>query len=570
MTPTPLRRPGRTPRFGRLARHFLMRLADYELVAPGGEAHQTAVTGVALLGALNFIIALVLAWREVLVPAAFEQIRRVTILGDASLIVALTMLFTALAAALAWDGFFPNKQDAMTLGSLPLPPSLLLQARIFAVLNYLGAVVLATNAFTALVLPVCGSLHGGFVEIVRSFLGWCVAVTAAAAAVFFAQIAVQGLLLAVLPYAAYQKLSAFLQLGIVLAAFLGFFLMPSATQALETPLNRGLWIVPWWFVGLYSSIRGGAGALPGVYAIVGLAAPLAAGFAALFVYSVQYRRILRNVCEQSEAGPARNAPIRRSVERVFNALLLRAPRTRAVFWFVARTVTRNRRHRMLLAIATAIGIAWAGQTLAQAVGVGWSAFRQPGPALLAVPLELACLLVIGLRALYAMPVDLQANWSFRITERGGILAVRRAAVLFLWTVAILPVAWLPLPVYWLLWGGTRAVFHCLFLTLTGCALLEVLMRNFDKLPFACSILPGKHNLRVTFAIYVVLFTFSCWWVAVMEETMLKSATGMTVGLILPSVVWLTMALRRRRQEQPESIRFDETGQPELELLQLQG
>jgi hypothetical protein len=547
-----------------------MRLADYELMAPGGEAHRTAVTGVALLGALNFILALSLAYREVFAPAAFERVRAVTLLGDASLIIALTMLFTALAGALAWDGFFPNQQDAMTLGSLPLRPSLLLQARIFAVLIYLAAVVLSTNAFTAFVLPVCGSLRGGFSEIVWSFLGWCVAVSAAAAAVFFAQIAVQGLLLAVLPYAAYRRLSAFLQLGIVLAAFLGFFLMPSATQALDTPLNRGLWIVPWWFVGLYSSIRGGAGTLPGVYAIAGLAAPLAAGFAALSIYSVQYRRILRNVCEQSEAGPARNAPIRHSVQRFLNALLLRNPRTRAVFWFIARTVARNRRHRLLLAIATAIGIAWAGQTLAQAIGVGWSAFRQPGPALLAVPLELACLLVIGLRALYAVPVDLQANWSFRITERGGIVPVRRAAVLFLWTVAILPVAWLPVPVYWLLWGGTRAVFHCLFLTLTGGALLEALMRNFDKLPFACSILPGKNNRRVTFAIYVVLFTFSCWWVAVMEESMLKSATGMTVGLTLPSVVWLAMAVRRRMQEQPARIRFDETGQPQLELLQLQG
>jgi len=560
----------RTPRFGRLARHFLMRLADFELVAPGGEAHQTAVTGMALLGALNFVIAFILVNREVFAPPAFEKVRGITILGDASLIVALTMLFTALAGALAWDGFFPNKADAMTLGSLPLRPSLLLNARMLAILIYLSAVVLSTNVFTALVLPVCGAPGGSASEILRSFVGWVMAVTAAAATVFFAQIAVQGLLLAVLPYAAYQRLSAFLQLAIVLGAFLGFFLMPSATQSLSTPIHRGLWIAPWWFVGLFTSIRGGAVALPGVYATAGLAVPLFAGLAALVIYSGQYRRILRNVCEQSEAGPGRSAPIRRSVARVLNFLLLREPRTRAVFWFIARTVTRNRRHRMLLAIAAAIGIAWAGQTLAQAVGAGWAAFRQPGAALLAVPLELAALLVIGLRALYAMPVDLQANWSFRITERGGIRPIRRAAVRFLWIVAILPVAWLPLPICWLLWGGTQAVFHSLFLTLTGAALVEVLMRNFDKLPFACSILPGKNNLRVTFGVYVILFTFLCSFVAVLERAMLKSPTGMVVGLCLPSAVLLTMVIRRRMQEQPARIRFDESGQPEFELLQLNG
>ena len=561
---------GGTPRFGRLARHFLMRLADFELVAPGGEAHQTAVTGMALLGALNFIIALGLVWREALVPPAFEQVRTVVILGDASFLVALTMLFTALAGSLAWDGFFPNKQDAMTLGCLPLQPSLLLQARVFAVLLYLAVVALSTNLFTALALPVLGSLHNGLFEVLRALFGWGVAVTATAATVFFAQIAVQGLLLAMLPYAAYRRLSAFLQLGIVLGTFLGFFLMPSATQALTTPLDRGVWIVPWWFVGLFSTIRGGAGALPGIYAVLGLAAPALAGLGALLIYSGQYRRILRNVCEQSEAGTARNAPLRHALERVLNLVLLRNPRTRAVFWFIARTVTRNRRHRMLLAISAAIGIAWAGQTLAQSIGAGWTASKQLGSTLLAVPLELACLLVIGLRALYGMPVDLQANWSFRITERGGVAAVRRAAVRVLWTVAILPVAWLPLPVYWLLWGGTRAVVHCTFLTLTGGALLEILMRNFYKLPFACSILPGKHNLRVTFAVYAATFTFCCWFVSVLEQDMLKSASGMAVGLALPSAVWLAMAVKRHMQEQPGHIRFDETGQPELELLQLQG
>ena len=560
----------RTPRFGRLARHFLMRLADSELVAPGGEAHQTAVTGMALLGALNFVIAFILVNREVFAPLAFEKVRGITILGDASLLVALTMLFTALAGALAWDGFFPNKADAMTLGSLPLRPSLMLNSRILAISIYLFAVLLSTNLFTAFILPLLGSSHAGSFEIFRAFVGWGVAITAAAAAVFFAQIAVQGLLLAVLPYAAYQRLSAFLQLAIVLAAFLGFFLMPSATQALTTPIHRGLWIVPWWFVGLFTSIRGGAVALPGVYATAALAAPLCAGLVALVIYRGQYRRILRNVCEQSEAGPGRNAPIRGVVERALNFLLLRNPRTRAVFWFIARTVTRNRRHRMLLAIAAAIGIAWAGQTLAQAVGAGWAAFKQPGVALLAVPLELAGLLVIGLRALYAMPVDLQANWSFRITERGGIVPVRRAAVRFLWVVAILPVAWLPLPICWLLWGGTQAVFHSLFLTLTGASLVEVLLRNFDKLPFACSILPGKNNLRVTFGAYVVLFTFLCSFVAVLERAMLKSTTGMVWGLGLPSALWLTMALRRRMQEQPVHIRFDETGKPGLELLQIDG
>ncbi len=563
-------RPSRTPRFGRLARHFLLRLFDNELVAPGGEPHQTAVTGMALLGALNFVIAFILVNREVLAPPAFEKVRAITVLGDASLLVALTMLFTALAGALAWDGFFPNKADAMTLGSLPIRPSLMLNSRIMAILIYLSAVLLSTNLFTAFVLPLLGSAHAGIFEIFRAFVGWGVAVSAAAAAVFFAQIALQGLLLSLLPYAAYQRLSAFLQLAIVLGAFLGFFLMPSATQALTTPIHRGLWIVPWWFVGLFTSIRGGTVALPGVYASAALAAPLCAGLVAIAIYSGQYRRILRNVCEQSEAGPRRNAPIRRIVERALGFLLLRNARTRAVFWFIARTVTRNRRHRMLLAIAAAIGIAWAGQTLAQAVGAGWAAFRQPGVALLAVPLELAGLLVIGLRALYAMPVDLHANWSFRITERGGIGPVRRAAVRFLWTVAILPVAWLPLPICWLLWGGPQAVFHSLFLTLTGAALVEVLLRNFDKLPFACSIMPGKNNLRVTFGAYVVLFTFMCSFVAVLERAMLKSTTGMAWGLGLSSAVWLTMKLRRRMQEQPARIRFDESGKLGLELLQIDG
>ena len=88
-----------------------MRLADYELVAPGGEAHQTAVTGMALLGALNFIIALVLLWLN-RIPFPAPRANPVTLLcgmldAGGNIFYVLARQFTRLDVAAVLSSLYP-------------------------------------------------------------------------------------------------------------------------------------------------------------------------------------------------------------------------------------------------------------------------------------------------------------------------------------------------------------------------------------------------------------------------------------------------------------------------------
>jgi hypothetical protein len=558
----------RTPRFGRLGRLFLARLADNELLAADAESHQPLVTALALLAATSCVIALGLVAREALAGPEFDRFRAVTILSDGSLMISITMLAVVLATALAWDGLYPDKRDAMTLGVLPVTPRLMMQARMLAIVLYIAAVALAVNAFTGVVVPVLGAIDGALVELLRSFAGWTIAVGASAATVLFVQITLQGILLAVLPYSAYRRLSAVLQLCLVMGAFLAFFMTPGADQALRVPAAAGLRNPSWWFVGLYTYLRGGAATLPPVYALYGAAAVPVSGVAAFGIYAALYARLLHKVCEQADHLPSRSGWVRRALHAVLDHTVLRGLRERAVFYFLARTAVRNRRHRMLLALTTAIGFAWAGSTIAKLAARGWNGSVRPDALLLGVPIELAALLVIGLKTTFAVPVDLPANWTLRLTDRGTAAAVQSAAIWFLWLVGVAPVSLLPLPLYIALWGPATALIHCAFLLMGGAALAEWLIRGFVNMPFASAIQPGRGNLRVKSGAWVALFSFMCWWLAVIEEDLLQHPRRRLIGLGVVGGVWLLLAGLRLLRDRGRAIVYEEPLNQELDLLRL--
>ena len=87
----------------------------------------------------------------------------------------------------------------------------------------------------------------------------------------------------------------------------------------------------------------------------------------------------------------------------------------AVFAFTMLSVARNRRALMTLATYLGLGLALAGTRLLSARVRGRPLpFDQPFDYLLAIPLVLTFVLVLGVRAAFAVPADLGANWIFRL------------------------------------------------------------------------------------------------------------------------------------------------------------
>ena len=82
--------------------------------------------------------------------------------------------------------------------------------------------------------------------------------------------------------------------------------------------------------------------------------------------------------------------------------------SRAGHLFVIRALLRSEAHR--LAIAVSIGLGWmlAFQDLARGSSSGLD------ESLLAVPLEMAYLLILGLRVAFELPAAVSSNWIFRV------------------------------------------------------------------------------------------------------------------------------------------------------------
>jgi hypothetical protein len=108
------------------------------------------------------------------------------------------------------------------------------------------------------------------------------------------------------------------------------------------------------------------------------------------------------------------------------------------------------------------------------------------------------LAVVGTRVVFALPLELRANWVFRITgvpPGQETLAAGRRSLLLL---AVAPV-WMGSAALCLrLWPWRQAAGHLAILGLIGILLADLSLHGFQKIPFACSYLPGKSRVHMVF------------------------------------------------------------------------
>src|SRR6266849_1894773 len=114
-----------------------------------------------------------------------------------------------------------------------------------------------------------------------------------------------------------------------------------------------------------------------------------------------------------------------------------------------------------------------------------------------MPFPLIIVLGVAARASLALPIDPKANWVFRVTERDAIRAdelhgAERVITLFS---ALIPVA-LTLPIQWMV-AGPRAIIASAMTGALGFLWAEALLRDWRRIPFTCSYLPGKRSVALS-------------------------------------------------------------------------
>jgi hypothetical protein len=429
-----------------LIRHFLWRLLEHDLVSPNTDRHAalSAIGGSML--ALSLFVSVMIAAQYQFNNDMPPGMTSMFWLDDRFFSVSAAMLIAALAATAEWNALVLEPRDAMILGALPVPKPLIVRAKFAATGLFALAVIAIWNGPPALTrvatVPVGLRLGWGDVAIITA--GQIVSSCAAGMFGFVAVLCVREIAGVALGQARFLRISAALQAALMVGLTTALLLLPATSAGfhrrwLSQPNVVERLLPPLWFVGLNETIAGGAiDRLPRQeprerrlrvpeQAATRFYRQLWPAFrrqartaiaALLLVSSAAIAATLWNARRLSIAGGRLS---KSSSWRMPIALLTPfAARTAlavAGFLFSVQTLSRRVTHRMTLAIALAVGLAFVAVAAGRARV--FTDVAAPAPvSLLAAQFLLVGTALIGFRHATRLPADLNGSVTFSIAWPG--------------------------------------------------------------------------------------------------------------------------------------------------------
>jgi len=559
-----------------LTQHFFGRFFDNEFVSQQGESTMGVAHFVILLAAPGFIYFFFLytsySQMAEFAPNLFDPMS----MRDEFIYVCLSMLVIGLIAVLEWDSFFPDRVDFMTLVPLPIRAGSVFLAKAAALVLFLFLFAAAVGGPGALTFPMAawGGKHVAFGEMCWWSVVHGLTMGAASTFGFLFFVALEGVLLSVLSYRWFERVSAYVQ-GVLIASVLMFSLLLPGMIGDLTVLLHGhsalsRWLPPLWFLGLYRAMLHYPDP---VYlplarkAVVSVAAVLGISIA---TYLVSYRRHLRRTLEAGEVEPREPFHAGQALRRLAQRAFLRATLERATFSFVFKTLLGSRRHRLLFSAYTGVGVALALEGAAALLSRDSDVTATARAAvLLSVPLFISFFVLSGTRLIFEIPAEVRANWIFQLSERQTSLALVsgvRKAMIVLGTIPILTLA---LPIVALHLSFQEAAAALLLDCVLALILIEVLLLRFRKIPFTCAYLASKSgNLGVWLGCWV-MFSSYAYTLARAEDEALQHLTelGFLVVFLLVALFCLRV-YNRRFQREAIPLVFEEEPEPAVQTLDL--
>jgi hypothetical protein len=551
-----------------LGRTFFGRLFESDLMPAGLPQVQLVIWSIALLAAPAMGVPIIrLGHYQHLQfhPGMLGQ----AISTDRLFLITYSMIAMGFLGLVTWDGVFPDRRDARILGPLPLAVRTLVLARLGAVCYMFGLFFCGSQLPTAVIFGVIGAGFDSPGGLLRGMLGQVVATGFASAFTFFSLVAMQCALLNVLGRSAVQRVAIVLQILFAASLVQMLLFLPQvgghmrdgnlAPDWMSSPLARLLPSV--WFLSVYEALTGFGGR--GIYSLAfpAVAATAAVTAAAVLLYASSYARLTRRALETPPGSRARRLALPgRGISGLAPAWLQRSPVTRAVCAFTLRTLARSRQHRMLLSLYVAVALAFVFSAVVPLVLRGDpAALARPGVAVTSAPLVLMFFVLVGLRALFAIPIEPKANWTFRLCEpanRRAVVAGVRRAMLF---ACVAPVTLAAAASVAIPWGATRGLAHGVFCALMGLLLTELLLVRLCKVPFTCTYFPGSARVRTLWPFYIIGFmTYSYTAGALEADILLRSVRAYTVACLLLACVIGALALARAlRLNRAAGLRFEE-------------
>ena len=402
---------------------------------------------------------------------------------------------------------------------LPVRTATVFRAKVSAIATGLGVSIVAVNAVTGLVYGFV--LNASFGAVPRTFAAYWLTMAAAGTFIFSALLALQGLAALLLSYRLFLRASNLLQVAAFLAVLGGYFVTPGGAEAsVMSAENRRMleWFPSFWFLGLFQKLNGALDPLFGPLAVRAL---WGAGHRIHACHcNVRAGLFPRDAACGGDAGHRGGRPAASERHRPLGAAHADPfecrSRHRAVLCADAGTQPSTPFYlRGVCGVGLAITLAYSKVFLYGNTQIYESMRRymrtpkwyEPNIPFLIGGFVMLTVTVIGARACFSLPARLKANWVFRVTavKKPGVYfaAVRQA----MYTMIGIPLWLAALAIYLLIWPAGPAAQHLVILAAGTVILIERSMYEFRKMPFACSYLPGKSNLKQKLAIYGILFMF---------------------------------------------------------------
>jgi len=402
---------------------------------------------------------------------------------------------------------------------------------------------------------------------IRSFFAYWITMLAAGAFTFCCVLGLQGFAAQILPRRWFLRVSAFLQLALFCLLVGAYCLQRSPVTVLVTGPRQPWvsWIPSYWFVGMYQQLSGSLHPALEPFAWRAWIGLIAAVGATAVAYAASYFRTLRKIVEEPDIAPG-----------LQHAWLPRfgGAFATAIVQFSIRTLFRSRQHRMIFAFYLGVGMAFSLLFLnapldlsGPTTGDQW---HQPSVPLLASTIVLMGFWVVGARVVFSLPFDLRANWIFRVMPfcaGRACLKARRRALLAL---SVAPAWAISALVLLSLWPWRVAAAHLAVLGFLGIFLAEFSFSGAQKIPFACSYLPGRSHINVTFLLWIYMVFGGVVACSVGERNALASPTATAAILAGLGAVALFAVLRNNWLAHPSQaeLRFEEVPPDQLLGLEL--
>lgn len=347
------------------------------------------------------------------------------------------------------------------------------------------------------------------------------------------------------------------------------FSIPDLYKRIDDRPPWSMYAPPRWFFGIDQIIAGNRDPSMKRLALIAIMALFASAAAALCAYWWSYRRHRVRVLELPSVE---SAAVRSFWPDALSDRLLPQERTLGVFGFLAKTLVRSRQHRLILTAFAGIAIAFISEGFAGLVlaGGGFHAiYASTGgvrESVIAIPLAISLSLLSGYRYLFRLPVELRANWLFRIVEPGHATELLAGVERFLFYWGALPILVATLPIEASLLGfriGLVVGAECFLISLL---LMEFLLFTFEKIPFTSSYLPGRRPLIETILKYSVGAILYIWGSASLLSFAAKTKSATLIFLATLGFGWWKLRRARLASREIGRLEFEEALEPAVQLL----